>query len=221
MTPPIPAPPLSAAPFRTPDPLGRPLDLAATVADDPSPSFTPGDDDAIRSYYVAHGYVVVRGVVPLDRCQAANDAFDAEVKPDPRPHYRLSGRPEHHELTAAGFMRDGIRDVQSIDPRRAPTMRAAGTAAVTDPTLTALITSVLGEPGTVVQTMYFEGNPATQPHQDTYYLDADDTGRMVAAWIATEDIAPGAGRFYVADGSHRAELPRNQGEFAITDHHDR
>jgi hypothetical protein len=47
-------------------------------------------------------------------------------------------------------------------------------------------------PGKLVQSMYFEGNPATWAHQDTYYLDSEHTGAMTAAWFAVEDIKPGA-----------------------------
>ena len=42
--------------------------------------------------------------------------------------------------------------------------------------------------------MLFEGNPTTWPHQDTYYLDSERIGGMTAAWIAVEDIKPGAGK---------------------------
>lgn len=44
--------------------------------------------------------------------------------------------------------------------------------------------AILGELPKIVQTMYFEGNPATWAHQDTYYLDAEEIGRMVALWLA-------------------------------------
>jgi len=72
-----------------------------------------------------------------------------------------------------------------------------------------------------VQSMYFEGNPATWPHQDCYYLDDDSPGRLLGAWIALEDIAEEAGRFYVAPGSHRREIGRNVGNLAIADNHSR
>jgi phytanoyl-CoA hydroxylase len=205
-------------PQRGVDPLGRPVEVAATVATDASPAFTADQVRALTAYYREHGYVVVRGVVAPERCDRANRAFDAEVKHDPRAFYRLSGRPEPHHYTGAGFMLHGLRDVQSLDRRHHPAFRAAALGVVTDRTLAGIVGAVLGRPGTVVQTMYFEGNPATEPHQDTHYLDAEDLGTMVAAWIAAEDIAPGAGRFYVCPGSHRAELPLNRAGFNVVEH---
>ena len=59
--------------------------------------------------------------------------------------------------------------------------------------------------------MYFDGNPVTWPHQDIYYLDAEEIGRMTSAWVAVEDIAPDAGRFFVYPKSHlsrRMEIGR-------------
>ena len=50
--------------------------------------------------------------------------------------------------------------------------------------------------------MYFEGNSATWEHQDSYYLDDENTGMMTAAWIALEDIKADAGRFYICPKSH-------------------
>lgn len=106
--------------------------------------------------------------------------------------YRLSGRPEPHRRTAEGFMLQGLRDVQSLDRRHHPAFRSAALDVVTAPDLGRIVAAVLGRPSTVVQTMYFEGNPAAEPHQDTHYLDAEEVGTMVAARVATEDIAPDA-----------------------------
>ena len=61
-----------------------------------------------------------------------------------------------------------------------------------------------------------QGNPVTWPRQDTYYL-----ARKSAAWVATEDIASGAGRFFVYPKSHLIDMARNGGNFDIAFHHDR
>ena len=212
---------MSSALVATLDPIGRPLQVPATVADDTGARFDPTDTDGLREYYEANGYVVITGVVPEGLCRRANDAFDREAKPDPRPFYRLSGMPERHEWTSAGFMEHGIRDVQSLSQRRHGGFRQAGLDVVSQPAVQAVTAAVLGEPPKLVQTMYFEGNPATQPHQDTYYLDGERLGSMVAAWVACEDIAAGAGRFWICPGSHRLDLPRNEGDHNIAEHHDR
>src|SRR5258708_19432794 len=81
--------------------------------------------------------------------------------------------------------------------------------------------TILGEPGKLVQSMYFEGNPVTWAHQDTYYLDAEQIGRMTAAWFAMEDIAPGAGRFFIYPKSHLIDITKNGGDFDVAFHHDR
>jgi phytanoyl-CoA hydroxylase len=44
---------------------------------------------------------------------------------------------------------------------------------------------------------------------------------MAAAWIAVEDIDPGAGRFYIYPRSHRIDMAKNGGNFDIAFNHQR
>src|SRR3546814_4143074 len=92
---------------------------------------------------------------------------------------------------------------------------------MTHPRVQDAVRTIRGEAGKIVQSMYFEGNPATWAHQDSYYLDAEVLGRMVGAWIAVEDIAPGAGRFFIYPGSHRLDVARNGGKVDIAFNHGR
>lgn len=176
----------------------------------------------IRSYYDEYGYVVIRDLIPRDVCQAARRAFAQEVKPYKGFIYRqATANPERHVFTEHGYMLNSILNIQSIDGRHFPQFRRAGLDVITHAGLQTAVRHLFGEPGKVVQSMYFEGNPATWPHQDTYYLDAEDIGRMTAAWIAVEDIAPGAGRFFVYPKSHLLTLPKNGGEQSIAFNHQR
>ena len=102
-----------------------------------------------------------------------------------------------------------------------PRFRAAALEILTHAHLHRVAGAILGARGKVVQSMYFEGNAATWAHQDVYYLDAAPPGRMTGLWIALEDIAPGAGRFYVYPGSHRVAIGRNQGDLDFAFHHER
>jgi phytanoyl-CoA hydroxylase len=68
--------------------------------------------------------------------------------------------------------------------------------------LRALVAATRAPAHCLQQVMLFE-QAATPPHQDWVYLDSDPPGRLTAAWIALEDIRPGATRFFVVPGSQR------------------
>ena len=119
------------------------------------------------------------------------------------------------------IMLNPILCVQSLNRRHFAGFRRAGLDLLTHANMQRAVTTILGEPGKLVQSMYFDGNPVTWPHQDTYYLDAEEIGRMTAAWVAAEDIAPGAGRFFVYPKSHLIDMTKNGGDFDIAFHHQR
>jgi phytanoyl-CoA hydroxylase len=200
---------------------GRKIEIPAGEEND-CPYFVLHQAEDIRKYYDENGYVVVRGLLPRDLCDRANASFEAEVKPFGGFIYRqASGNPERHVFTSEGFILNSIMNVQSLDRRHFAGFRQAGLELLTHAHMQRAVSTILGEPGKLVQSMYFDGNPFTWPHQDTYYLDAEEIGRMTAAWIATEDIAPGAGRFFVYPESHLIDMAKNGGDFDIAFHHDR
>jgi phytanoyl-CoA hydroxylase len=176
----------------------------------------------IREYYDREGYVVVRGVVPASLCDEAHAAFASEVKPFPGYIYRqASAVPEKNVFTEHGHVQNSLLNIQDLDRRYFPRFQQAGLDIITHERLTRAVRGVLGEEGTVVQSMYFDGNPVTWAHQDTYYLDSTEIGRMAAVWIAVEDIHPSAGRFYIYPGSHLIDMVKNGGDFDIAFNHDR
>lgn len=203
------------------DPLGLPIETPVSAADDLA-YFRPSETEAIRQYLKEQGYVVIRCLVPPGKCDAATAAFTHEVKPSKRFIYRQNtSNPERHEFTDRGYMLNPILNVQSVDPRLFPGFRSLASDVLTDDSVQASVRDLFGEPGKVVQSMFFEGNPATNPHQDTYYLDSEHIGAMTAGWFALEDIAPGAGRFFVYPKSHLVDMSRNGGDFDIAFNHDR
>jgi phytanoyl-CoA hydroxylase len=200
---------------------GQKIEIPASKEDD-YPYFVLDQAADIRKYYDENGYVVLRGLLPLDQCDRATASFEAEVKPFGGFLYRqTSGSPERHVFTNEGFMLNPILSVQSLDRRHFADFRRAGLDLLTHGGMQRAVSTILGEPGKLVQSMYFDGNPVTWPHQDTYYLDAEEIGRMTAAWIAAEDIAPGAGRFFVYPKSHLIDMAKNGGKFDIAFHHER
>jgi len=203
-------------------PEGREMEIPVSVVrkTDPYPRFE--DVTSLRRYYEQEGYVVVRELLPGALCDAAREAFSAEVKPYPGFIYRQAlANPEKHIFTEHGYMLNSILNIQDLPMSRFGKFRERGLALLTHPRLQQIVAAILGEPGKLVQSMYFEGNPITWAHQDTYYLDAMEIGRMTAVWVAVEDIHPGAGRFFIYPGSHKIDMARNRQELDIAFHHDR
>lgn len=201
--------------YRTITNIGSEADIPVTPAED-NPYFTINQLQAIQAYYHENGYVVVRGLVPKDQCDAINRAFDAECLPSKKYIYRqTTANPERNQFTDHGFVLNSLLNIQSVNPRHFPRFRNAGVEVLTGEGLQAVCGALFHQPGKIVQSMYFHGNPSTAPHQDTYYLDSEEIGAMTAVWIATEDIQPGAGRFFVCPTSHRIDMQKNGGDFDI------
>lgn len=183
--------------------------------------FTLGSD-GIKSYYDENGYVVIRGLIPTEIIDSANTSFDNEVLHSERFIYRqATADPERHAYTESGFMLNSILNPHSMDPRFFHSFRSGAEHVFTDENMQLALQLLFGAPAKQVQGMYFHGNPSTWPHQDTYYLDSEHIGAMTAAWISCEDIAPGAGRFFICPGSHHIDMKRNGGDFDIAFHHGR
>lgn len=207
--------------YRTLDNLGRTVDIPSTPEEDFA-YFTPDQTEAYATYYRENGYVVLRGMVTDGLCDAVNKAFDKEVYPSNGFIYRqTTARAERNAFTDHDFMINPVLNVQSVDPSRYPEFRESAVDVITARSIQAACRNLLGEPGKIVQSMYFQGNPSTWPHQDTYYLDSTDLGAMTAVWIATEDIQPGAGRFFICPQSQKLDMNRNGGDFDIAFNHDR
>ena len=175
-----------------------------------------------KDYYENNGYVVFRNLIPMEMCDQARRAFDEQVKPYPGFIYRqASANPEKHRLTQSGFVENSILNIQDLNSSLFDKFKTAGVNVLTHPRLQEAVKVIFGEDGKLVQSMFFEGNPATWAHQDTYYLDSEKIGTMLGAWIAVEDIQPGAGRFYVYPGSHQIDIKKNGGDFDIAFNHER
>jgi phytanoyl-CoA hydroxylase len=178
--------------------------------------------ELLQRYYRENGYVVVRNLISADLCDRAREAFAGEIRPFKGYLYRqASANPEKHEFSSHGYMLNSILNVQDLSAARFPDFRHHSLSVLTDENLHKILQMLFGEPGKIVQSMYFEGNPKTWAHQDTYYLDSSKLGEMIGAWIAVEDIQPGAGRFFVYPGSHKIDVEKNGGTFDIAFHHER
>lgn len=174
-----------------------------------------------KRYYDEQGYLVARELIPPDVCNRIIAAFEREIKPYPGYIYRqTSSLPEKHYLSEAGHILNSIKHIQDLDSKKFPHFIQSSFEGVAHAQVMQLVKALLNDDSIIVQTMLFEGNPVTPPHADSYYLDSSKIGSMVAIWVALEDIQPGAGRFFVYPGSHKMDLPRNEGPYEMAFHHD-
>lgn len=172
--------------------------------EDVSDAFVLSQFVEANTYYRENGYVVIRGLIEPESCDEVRSLWDTLVKPSDKPILRQSGDPVcRHDKNAKGWVMNPALDPHSMPQSEFRPFREAVVGRVFDtPPLAAALANLLGGDPVIVQSMYFEGNSATQEHQDSYYLDSNRIGELVAAWIALEDIAPKAGRFFVSPGSH-------------------
>jgi phytanoyl-CoA hydroxylase len=214
--------------FATTTPLGR----AILVPDGPIEDhayFTAADLDGAARFYAAEGYVVVRGLVPPGLCDRVRGEFDREVRFSRTAVLRQQDmRYERNRFDRHGFLANPIFNIQDLETRRFGGFKRAALDLLTQGAVMRVIAALLAggrppEPAKLIQSMFFEGGVGTWPHQDSYYQDsAAELGGCAAGWFALEDVAAGAGRFYVLARSHR-ETPviRNEGALDFASGHER
>lgn len=178
--------------------------------------------ESAKVYYHQHGYVVLTGLIDGEMCDELRSGFNHEVKPYKGPIYRQThANPESHILNKFGYMLNAIQNPLSVRSDKFYSFRSSCEKILTSKSLFDSVSYFAGDEVGLVQSMYFESGFGTWPHQDSYYLDSESIGSMIAVWIALEDIDEAAGRFYICPGSHTIKSLRNEGDFNIVSGHEK
>lgn len=165
------------------------------------------------------GYVVLHGFMPAELCDEARAAFGAEIRDYPGGLLRQgSARSEPHKRNSANLITNPILGFHHVEAQRFERFVAAGLAIVSYPSLVALLRQLVGRTPALIETMYFESSMGNGVHADAHYMDALQPGLMVGAWIALEDIAPEAGRFFVYPRSQLLGTPALGGAASYRDY---
>ena len=165
------------------------------------------------------GACVLRALIAPQKIERLVTEFRAHVVPSLRRFLRQSSYPawQSHTWTSHGHMAHSLLDVHDDRTCEPWTTLPTVCGAVRDilcgvelrRALDALQPSPNGlifERHRLVQSMLFEANTETAPHQDGYYLDSDPHGRLLGVWVALEPIHADAGRFFTMRGSHRHDF---------------
>jgi phytanoyl-CoA hydroxylase len=202
-------------------PIGTAIEIPEVTSENGT-TFGLEELASARDYYFENGYLVVRAAIEPATCDSLRSAFDQTVKRYPGYIYRQTTQnPEKNNLNEYGFMMNPILNIQSLNDANFAPLKTLAVSVFASNAIKEINRAIFAEDAKLVQSMYFEGNPETWPHQDTYYLDSENIGTMAACWYALEDIDAGAGRFFVLPGSHKIDMIKNGKDFDVAFNHDR
>lgn len=160
----------------------------------------------IAADYRTQGYVVVPGLVDPLTIDRLMEHYQRRILPSGSRFFRQNtNRYEKNRLTEHGHVEQSFLDVHNY--KTYPDFRRAVLDVYFSPALLATLTRLTGSPRhNLMQTMLFDANTGTPPHQDWWYLDSVPNGHLLACWIALEDIHEKAGRFFVMAGTQDVRL---------------
>lgn len=172
-------------------------------------------------FYKENGYVVLKEVFSIDSCDSLINSWNKEVKPFKGYIYRqATAKLEKNIFNSQNWIMNPILNLQSLNPKYFKDLRSNfDNIIASHKELADFINFLIGDRPAIVQSMYFEGNSSTWEHQDSYYLDDEDTGSMLAGWIALENIEANAGRFFVCPKSHLFDYAKMDLSNIITSNH--
>lgn len=159
-----------------------------------------------KDYYLENGYFVCRNLIPTDMIDRLVARYRNDIVSSRYPFFRQNTNVyESNKLTQHGYVKQSFLDIH--DYQKFPDFSKCARDIYTSPAVRKALKEITGfDSFNLMQTMMFDANTETQPHQDWWYLDSVPNGNLLAGWFALEDIDERAGRFYVLPKSLRVNL---------------
>lgn len=186
-------------------PTGEQILVPENILEDDQ-SFELSEVLQANAHYFEHGYVVFRDVISKALCDQVMLSYERQVKQFAGPITRISGAFEPNRVNGNGHIVNALMNVQSAPTGRFDAYKTDMLATLTNSGIKEFLVPILGTNIRLLTTNHFEANPETIPHHDCYFWGRTKPGDIIGAWVALEDIAPGAGRLYVYPGSHLVDM---------------
>jgi ectoine hydroxylase-related dioxygenase (phytanoyl-CoA dioxygenase family) len=153
------------------------------------------DEFRLVSYFIGNGYCIIENAV--DTGLIDDYLGDVEAMFATRPDLWVTEGPQVKRLAEAQIDRalTKVLDTYMVN-RRALQMAFT-------PKLARMLKIIFGEPAAVHQGLHFQVGSTQAIHQDTAYVVVKPALALAAAWVALEDVRPGAGELIYYRGSHR------------------
>lgn len=169
-----------------------------------------------RDFFAMNDYVVCRGAMDAATIDRLLGRYERDILPSRQRFLRQSGVWERHRLSASGGVENCLLNPHAYRGGPLSGFASDVLAPAASPGLHAALAEVTGVDSRfrLFQTMLFD-HSVTAPHQDWIYLDSRPNGRLVAAWLALEDIRAEGIRFFVYPGTQHfrpgADYRRGEG----------
>ena len=160
----------------------------------------------LREYYYEEGYCICRNLISHNLIDQLVQRYERDVVSSDYPFFRQNTDAyERNRYTECGYVRQSFLDIHDYE-RFSAFSQCARDIFTSDAIRNALKTVTGFDDFNLMQTMLFDANTETIPHQDWWYLDSVPNGHLLGVWIALEDIDERAGRFYVLPKSFSVDL---------------
>ena len=173
----------------------------------------------IKNIYNEKGFIVIKNLIPEKIILNVNCALEL-FKKSKKYYYTQSNHTwvKSNKLSKQGFLIDSIQS--PTKQKNCGKLKLAVEDAISCKEISEVLENISGAKEFINwQNMLFDKSTGTLDHADTWYLDTKPRGKMIAAWIALEDIHVEAGRFFVYPESHKLNIPENINN-KIKDHYE-
>jgi phytanoyl-CoA hydroxylase len=159
-----------------------------------------------QEHYESDGYCIFRNLIPGVLIDRLVQRYREDIVPTDYPFFRQNTDAyEPNKLTQHGYVKQSFLDIHDY-AEFAEFSKCARDVYTSIEMRNALKEATGFDSFNLMQTMLFDANTETVPHQDWWYLDTVPNGHLLGAWIALEDIDERAGRFYVVPKSQNVDL---------------
>lgn len=177
-----------------------------------------------KAYYYRifkrNGYVVIRNFLDKKDIDITRHFYKKLIiKNNNVAVFRQStGLVEKNYLSNKNYLLNPIQNIQDLEEKKFKPYIDQVKKITMSSKIKKLISFFLKSEPILIQTMQFEIDPCTPPHQDAYYMNSRYNNGMIGVWFALEDIKKGAGRFFLINKSHQ-KYKSNYKNFNITRNH--
>lgn len=147
------------------------VNVPETIDEDSTIRFKIHEIDKAKKYYFENGYVVFEDLIEKKDCDLIRNNWNFYIKKYSGKIYRqTSGKAEKNQFNKKNWIMNPVLNIQSLNPNIFGIFKKSVENLIFNSiNLNNVLSKFLNDKPKIIQSMYFEGNTATEEHQDTYF----------------------------------------------------